>query len=308
MSKTFSEKIDKNVDVSFSSTFFLFYRIFGCFSAMGVQKHYKKVLQKKSCRKVFTKKSTRSPKPTFSRFLFITFLGVSRQGEFKNTIKKYRKNKSDPSPFLASDPPTHYGGHRFFFIGGPLLLLLRRSYFLRRQRANPPFFCSRTPGQHLRRGRRRAASCSNTHSAQKTRPMGLMILMGSNALLARIRLSHIRAGGFWYLKGLAYKGAVHGKCSSCACARVFTWYCPQFLPMAVKPNPLTQFGIVDAEITSAVVLCVLVLSDLEHRVGRIDENAAHAPLACVRPTVQSNVSILSPLCCPTGEICRAGGS
>jgi hypothetical protein len=35
----------------------------------------KNVLQKKSCRKVFTKKSTRNPKPTFSRFFFITFFG-----------------------------------------------------------------------------------------------------------------------------------------------------------------------------------------------------------------------------------------
>jgi hypothetical protein len=42
-------------------------------------------------------------------------LGVSRQGEFKNAINKYEKNKSDPSPFLASDPPTHHRGHRFFF-------------------------------------------------------------------------------------------------------------------------------------------------------------------------------------------------
>jgi hypothetical protein len=90
MSKTFTEKIDKNVDVSFSSTFFLFYRIFGCFSAMGVQKqkHYKKkCFTKKSCREVFakkstkqstkksTKKSTKNPKLFFSRFVFITCLG-----------------------------------------------------------------------------------------------------------------------------------------------------------------------------------------------------------------------------------------
>jgi actin-related protein len=46
-----SQKIDKNFDVSFSSTF-LFFR---CFLAMRVQKHYKKRLTKKSCRKLFTK-------------------------------------------------------------------------------------------------------------------------------------------------------------------------------------------------------------------------------------------------------------
>jgi hypothetical protein len=33
----------------------LFYRVFGCFSAMGGQKHHKNVLQKKSCRKVLQK-------------------------------------------------------------------------------------------------------------------------------------------------------------------------------------------------------------------------------------------------------------
>jgi hypothetical protein len=53
----------------------------------------------------------------FYRFFLITFLGVSR-GEFKNMIKKYRKNKSDPGPFLASDPPTHHGVPIFF--GRPL--------------------------------------------------------------------------------------------------------------------------------------------------------------------------------------------
>jgi hypothetical protein len=65
---------------------------------MGVQKHYKNLLQNNSCRKVFTKKSTKNPKRFFSRFLFIT-LFFSR--------------------FLASDPPTHHRGHRFFW-GGPL--------------------------------------------------------------------------------------------------------------------------------------------------------------------------------------------
>jgi hypothetical protein len=42
MSKTFSKTSDKNFDVSFSSIFFPFYRVSGCFSAMGVQKYYTK--------------------------------------------------------------------------------------------------------------------------------------------------------------------------------------------------------------------------------------------------------------------------
>jgi hypothetical protein len=35
--------------------------------------------------------------------------------------KNIEKNKSGPSPFLASDSPTHHGGPRVFF-GGPLPL------------------------------------------------------------------------------------------------------------------------------------------------------------------------------------------
>jgi hypothetical protein len=38
--------------------FVLIYRVFGCFAAMGVQKHHKKRFAKKSCRKVFTPKKT----------------------------------------------------------------------------------------------------------------------------------------------------------------------------------------------------------------------------------------------------------
>jgi hypothetical protein len=69
---------DKNFDVSFSSAFFVLSR-FRVFSAMGVQKHYKKRCTKRSCRKVFTKKSTKNPKPSpFLEFSFITFLGFGR--------------------------------------------------------------------------------------------------------------------------------------------------------------------------------------------------------------------------------------
>jgi hypothetical protein len=40
--------------------------------------------------------------------------------------QKYLKNKSDPGPFLATDPPTT-GVPGFCFIGGPLLAALRGS-------------------------------------------------------------------------------------------------------------------------------------------------------------------------------------
>jgi hypothetical protein len=119
MSKTFLKKIDKNFDVSFSSICFA--RGFGCFSALGVQKHYKTRFAKKSSRKVFTKKSTKNPKPTFSRFVFNHVFGSFLvRGVQKHHLKKNRKKKSDPGPFLASDPPTHHGGHRFLLFWRPL--------------------------------------------------------------------------------------------------------------------------------------------------------------------------------------------
>jgi hypothetical protein len=76
--ENFPQKIDKNFDVNSPSIFVLFYRVFGfgCFSAMGVQKHYKKR---------FTTNSTKIQNQIFSIY-FITFLGVSRYEGFK---KKY---------------------------------------------------------------------------------------------------------------------------------------------------------------------------------------------------------------------------
>jgi hypothetical protein len=41
---------------------------------------------------------------------------------------------------------------------------------------------------------------------------------------------------------MAYKGAVHETCSSYACARFLTRCRPQLFPVALKLNPLTQFG------------------------------------------------------------------
>jgi hypothetical protein len=51
--------------------FFLFYRGFGCFSVMGVQKHSKTRCTKKSCR--FKKKSTKKSKTDFFSVLFSRF-------------------------------------------------------------------------------------------------------------------------------------------------------------------------------------------------------------------------------------------
>ena len=63
-----------------------------------------KTLQKKLYKKIGKKYKT----DFFSWFyIFIPFLCVFDEG-----VKKYRKNKSDPGPFLASYPPTHHGKYR----------------------------------------------------------------------------------------------------------------------------------------------------------------------------------------------------
>jgi hypothetical protein len=95
-----SQKIDKNFDVSFSSTFFLFYRVFRCFLAMGVQKHNKKRLTKKSCRKLFTKKSTnKSQTDVFSIFFYHVFGRFSVRGVQKHDKKISKKNLTSPGTF-----------------------------------------------------------------------------------------------------------------------------------------------------------------------------------------------------------------
>jgi hypothetical protein len=98
------QKIDKDFDVSFSLTF-CFIVISGVSQRWEFKGTTKKRSAKKCCRNAFTKKSTKNPKPIFFSVLFITFLGVSRYGEGKNTIKEYKKKKSDPGPFLFLAAP-----------------------------------------------------------------------------------------------------------------------------------------------------------------------------------------------------------
>jgi hypothetical protein len=101
-----STKISMSV---FPRLFFVLSRFAGCFSAMGVQKHYKKRFTKQIVSKKFYNKFDQKSKTDF-------FLGFV----FKNTIrgsdwKKKSTKKSDPIPFSYSDPPTHHEGHRFCF-------------------------------------------------------------------------------------------------------------------------------------------------------------------------------------------------
>jgi hypothetical protein len=106
-----------------------FFLDFFCFIAVsGVSQRWEfKNTTKMFCKtsrveKLFTKHSTKNPKQTdcLSNFLLSHFWRFSVR-EVQKHHKKISKNKSDPDPVLASDPPTHHGGRRFFFIGGPLL-------------------------------------------------------------------------------------------------------------------------------------------------------------------------------------------
>jgi hypothetical protein len=120
MSKTFSEKnLRKPTKFSISvfPQLFLFYRVFRFFLAMGVQKHYKKRFTNKSCRKVFQKIDQKIQNRLFLDFFLITYLDVSRWGEFKNTTKKSPK-KIWPTLVLFWPPrnqPTRSRSVTFFF-------------------------------------------------------------------------------------------------------------------------------------------------------------------------------------------------
>jgi hypothetical protein len=121
MSKTFSKKIDKNFDVSFSSTFFVLSR-FRVFLSDGSSKTHKKTLYKKHrVEKLFTKIRPKIQNRFFLDFFNHVFGRFSVRGVRKHD-KKYQQNKSDPIPFSYSDPPTDHGGRRLFFCR-PLVLL-----------------------------------------------------------------------------------------------------------------------------------------------------------------------------------------
>jgi hypothetical protein len=65
--------------------------------------------------KSFYKKIDQKSKTDFFLDLFYHVFGRFSVRGVQKHDKKYRTNKSDPSPFLASDPPTHHGDHRFLF-------------------------------------------------------------------------------------------------------------------------------------------------------------------------------------------------
>jgi hypothetical protein len=116
-SKFFSKKNDKHLDVSFPSIFFWFYRVLGCFAAIGIQNTTKNVSQKNRVEKFLQNKSTDNPKPIFCRFLsrFWAFLG---EGSSKALSKKYpQKNLTLILFWPLTHPPTT--GSPTFFLPAP---------------------------------------------------------------------------------------------------------------------------------------------------------------------------------------------
>jgi hypothetical protein len=88
MSKTFPKKIDTNFDVSGSLTF-LIYCVFGGFSAMGAQKHYKKRFATEIVSKSFCKQIDKSPKLFFLNHVFGCY---SVRGVQYNELGRLRKD------------------------------------------------------------------------------------------------------------------------------------------------------------------------------------------------------------------------
>jgi hypothetical protein len=119
MSKTFPQKIDKNVDLSFPATLFVLsrFRVF-------LSDRSSKTLQTTFCKynrveKLLQKNRQKKRNRFFSVLFYHVFGHFSVRG-----VQKYHtqisKNKSDPGPFLASDPPTHHGPPIFSGAAPPL--------------------------------------------------------------------------------------------------------------------------------------------------------------------------------------------
>jgi hypothetical protein len=137
----------KDLDEKSRCQFFLDFLIVlsrpGCFSPMGVQRHYKKWFTSKSCRKVFfkTKIQTQSFSVIYHVFRRFSVRGVKKKHGLQFCPEDYYRQevveeakelalalvregiwrpfgktniKRKPGSFSISDPPTHNVGHRFF--------------------------------------------------------------------------------------------------------------------------------------------------------------------------------------------------
>jgi hypothetical protein len=118
-------KISTKIPMSVFPRLLLFYRIFGCFSAMGVQKHCKKRFAKKIVSKSFYKKIDQKSKTDFFTIFCLSRFWVFLAEESSKTLqKKYRKkiNLTLVLFWPLTHPPTT-GVADLFFNWRPLALL-----------------------------------------------------------------------------------------------------------------------------------------------------------------------------------------
>jgi hypothetical protein len=109
--KSMSKAFPKKPTGTPMSVFPRFFFVFSCFRVF-LSDGSSKALQQTFCKKnrALQKNRQKIQNHFFSIFLshFWAFLG---EGSSKIPLKKISGKKSDPGPFLASDPPTHHGGH-----------------------------------------------------------------------------------------------------------------------------------------------------------------------------------------------------
>jgi hypothetical protein len=117
--ENFFQNIDKKIRCQFFLDFFCFIAFSGVSQRWEFKNTTKMVVQKNRVERILQKIRPKIQNRLFLDFFLSRFWAFLE--EFKNTKKKYRKNKSDPSPLSYSDPPTHHGGPRLFFGCRPLL-------------------------------------------------------------------------------------------------------------------------------------------------------------------------------------------
>jgi hypothetical protein len=103
MSKTFAEKINQNFDVRFSSTFFVLSRsrVFLSDESSKTPQDHKKHFAKTSCRKFFTKKSTKKSKTEFFSIYFNHIFGRFSVREVQSRDKKMLGKSDQPWCFCG---------------------------------------------------------------------------------------------------------------------------------------------------------------------------------------------------------------
>jgi hypothetical protein len=117
MRKLFPKKSTK-ISMSVFPRFF-FYRVFGCFSAMGVQNTTNTFCKKIVSKSLYKKFDQKSKTDFFSIFFDHVFGGFSVRGVQKHDKKIREKINLTPSLFLTPTHPPTTGVTDFFFLPAP---------------------------------------------------------------------------------------------------------------------------------------------------------------------------------------------